>query len=366
MLIPLTYLGCCVVISVIIIFIQYRLYKENQLIRDLQMEFIKSSFFAIGVKEILLVMLACFVANVFTSNLELEKQLAEEEKSRANIINTYSSFQSDIRSEYKFNEKFIQIGTGLQATPSDIKNGEDFINSLLHNDIIATDLSEEIRDNLNQEGRDLRSAYNALQDAEDSDQIREIVEHINSSYDNVLYMLELLIEYQRNDITQYDVTVQYERHLAEKRPVKTLPDVGFRITVEVRADKDEDRAWKMTTDAQIGDIVEFLVEYRNISDDIQQNVMMQTILPQNMKYLPGTTTLYNGKYPYGTTFVSDDLFADGLNIGNYGPKVTAYVSFKAEVVNVCLQPGSNTLVSWTQCCVGGICLQDYACVTLQQ
>lgn len=116
-------------------------------------------------------------------------------------------------------------------------------------------------------------------------------------------------------------------------------------------------------DAKPGDKIEVRIQYINIGDETQRNVMIKDILPNNLRYIFGTTVLTNGS---GTLpdFGQDALFTTGVNIGHYKPGINAYIDFTAEVIGNGLPEGSNTLVSWSQCCVNQVTLQDYAAVQL--
>lgn len=124
-------------------------------------------------------------------------------------------------------------------------------------------------------------------------------------------------------------------------------------------------------DVKVGDKVEFKIHYKNIilqsgnaatnEANIQKNVMIRDILPNNMVYVPNTTRLYNATYQNGTLVTPDgDLFTNAINIGSYGPQSNGYVFFVAEVVDKSLECGDNALVNWAQATVGNEVHQDRA------
>ena len=137
---------------------------------------------------------------------------------------------------------------------------------------------------------------------------------------------------------------------------------SFRVEQRMRLVGTEE--WlNCVEDAKPGDKIEVRIQYINISDETQRNVMIKDILPNNLRYIFGTTVLTNGS---GTLpdFGQDALFTTGVNIGHYKPGINAYIDFTAEVIGNGLPEGSNTLVSWSQCCVNQVTLQDYAAVQL--
>lgn len=116
-------------------------------------------------------------------------------------------------------------------------------------------------------------------------------------------------------------------------------------------------------DAEPGDKVEVRISYTNVSNETQYDVMVKDILPNNLRYIFGTTALTNFSNTW-TNYGQDSLFTTGINIGRYDPGASAYVDFTAEVIGNGLPEGSNTLVNWSQCCVDQVTLQDYAAVQL--
>lgn len=134
---------------------------------------------------------------------------------------------------------------------------------------------------------------------------------------------------------------------------------AYRIEQRVRlAGTDE---WRTNIqNAKVGDKIEFRILYTNISDEVQNSVMIKNVLPKNLAYIPSTTKLTNAAYTLDIN--QDVLVTDGINIGHYEPGANAYVDFTAVVVNNILQDGTNNLVNWSQCSVGQVTLQDYATI----
>lgn len=120
-------------------------------------------------------------------------------------------------------------------------------------------------------------------------------------------------------------------------------------------------SWDTTVEAQVGDMVELQVQYKNISESDHANVMLRCILPPSLRYIPSSTTVYNSVYKEGVKIEQDYIATTkAINIGNYRPSANAYMRITAEVLGDNLKVGSNTLVSWAQCCVKRVTLQDYA------
>lgn len=136
---------------------------------------------------------------------------------------------------------------------------------------------------------------------------------------------------------------------------------NYRVEQRVRiAGTDE---WKThIEDAKVGDKIEFRIQYINISNEVQNSVMIRNILPKNLSYIVGSTVLTNAAYTLDID--QDTLATTGINIGHYLPGANALVDFSAIIVDNTLQNGSNTLVNWSQCGIGQVTLQDYAIIRL--
>lgn len=146
--------------------------------------------------------------------------------------------------------------------------------------------------------------------------------------------------------------------------VMVVFDSDYTVEQKVRLAGDDE--WKYTVAAQIGDEVEFQIQYRNNGEHVHEDVMIKDVLPENLQYVNGSTKLFNSNHPTGTNILTDSVADYGINIGNYAEGANAYVRFTAKVVDNSLQHGPNTLVNWSQCGIGSITLQDYATVTVNK
>lgn len=148
--------------------------------------------------------------------------------------------------------------------------------------------------------------------------------------------------------------------------VRVVFDYDYTITAKARqAGATGANSWSTQTTANIGDEVEFQMEYRNTSANTQENVMIKDILPASLEYVSGSTLLYNSKYD-GASVDQDSIVTTGINIGSYAAGANAYIRFTAKIVDTDLADGSNTLVNWAQCGVGQTTLQDYAAVVVKK
>ena len=93
--------------------------------------------------------------------------------------------------------------------------------------------------------------------------------------------------------------------------------------------------------------------------------MVKDVLPENMKYVAGTTKLYNATNPKGIDR-DDTITTTGVNIGGYAVKGDGYVIFTAEVTDRNLVCGNNTVTNWGQVGVGETTKQDSANVVVDK
>lgn len=193
--------------------------------------------------------------------------------------------------------------------------------------------------------------------------IRSIIEKINPP-EPLRRTTDVIIQAESGVSAKKDITVDgtYLDGIPELDINDFVPE--FQIQQEIRIAGTKE--WVGTLEANIGDIVEFQIKYWNISQIEQTNVIVPVILPLNMEYVVGSTKLYNYNHPKGAVVNQDTIADAGINIGSYNPATNAYIRFKAKVIDVCLKPGSNTLVCWSQCGVGRVTLQDYAAVIVQK
>ena len=123
-------------------------------------------------------------------------------------------------------------------------------------------------------------------------------------------------------------------------------DQAFGVSYEVRNVSKQEIEFSKYVYAEVGDVLQYQVEYDNTSDYIAENVIVKTWLPENVRYLEGTTKLYNSTNPEGIVSIDDSIMQDGINIGGYNLNANAYVRFKVEVVDNTLVEGTNRVVNW--------------------
>ena len=153
---------------------------------------------------------------------------------------------------------------------------------------------------------------------------------------------------------------QYSSYVTIKvKPVFETETNDFVVQKQVR--RLGDKKWaKSISGLKAGDKVEYRIEYRNTSSQAVKNVMIKDVLPNNMNYIAGSTTLYNASTNGQWKAVKDGVTAKGINIGDYKPNGNAYLRFTAQVVDKSLVCGTTKVVNWGQAGVGDKTKQDSA------
>lgn len=144
----------------------------------------------------------------------------------------------------------------------------------------------------------------------------------------------------------------------------TTPVVSSKISKTVRIKNSDDKTWKESVEANVGDEVEFQIEYVNLSSDGVDAVFITDNLPKNLQYVAGSTYLYNSNHQQGFHVTDENLTTTGINIGGYSPNGNAYVRFTAKVVDETLTCGRNKLTNWANVTVAGVTDKDDAAVTV--
>ena len=141
---------------------------------------------------------------------------------------------------------------------------------------------------------------------------------------------------------------------------------AYEVEKTVRNVTAGEKTFADTTDAKVGDIVEYQIYFNNTNDETLNNVIVRDLLPANMELVEGTTKLYNVTYPKGFVFDANTIATTGVNIGNYTHGSNAYIRFRAKVVDNSMVCGTNKLVNWGQVGVGTNTIQDNAFVMVKK
>lgn len=115
------------------------------------------------------------------------------------------------------------------------------------------------------------------------------------------------------------------------------------FTMEKLVSKHGENKWVDNYAAKPGEVVDYLVEYKNTGEAQQDNVTIRDTLPAKMSYVNGSTVFGNSQTPSGTK-ASDNITGDGINVGSYAPGANAWAIFSAKVADTKdLECGPNKL-----------------------
>lgn len=141
-----------------------------------------------------------------------------------------------------------------------------------------------------------------------------------------------------------------------------------KFTMSKMVSKHGANKWVENYDAQPGEEVDFLIQYKNTGDIQQDNVTMRDTLAPEMTYVMGSTTYGNSKFPNGTKASDNIANGTGINIGSYAPGANAWAIFTAKIVGNDNLPacGSNVLTNTAKVTTGGGSISDTATVTVNK
>ncbi len=148
--------------------------------------------------------------------------------------------------------------------------------------------------------------------------------------------------------------------------VKVVNALSTKVKQQVRVKGTKE--WADTTDAKVGDEVEYQIYFQNLSNDQVDNVMIRDVLPTNVEYVKGTTKIYNAAYPNWGEVNSDDIVTTGINIGSYKADTDATIRFTVKVVNKDLTGcgAIDQLVNWASSTVNGEVAKDNTVVRVKE
>lgn len=149
--------------------------------------------------------------------------------------------------------------------------------------------------------------------------------------------------------------------------VKVTAPTDTSYTFSKLVSKHGANTWVKSYKAQPGETVDYLLQYKNTGNVIENNVVLKDALPAGETYVAGSTTYGNAINPSGLK-ASDNVAGTGINVGAYNGGGNAWVIFSAKVADndslkVC---GTNTLVNSATAIVSGTTKDDTANVTVDK
>jgi uncharacterized repeat protein (TIGR01451 family) len=155
----------------------------------------------------------------------------------------------------------------------------------------------------------------------------------------------------------------YVTFIVKPQFAKTL---NFTTTKEVS--KHGANQWTENYQAQPGETVDYLIQYKNTGTAQNDDVTFRDTLPTGLTYVANSGTWTNPKNQ-NVKFTNDASLTNGtgVNVGSYATGGGAYVIFSAKVASEDqLACGVNTLVNKAKVNTGGYAVEDTANVTVNK
>lgn len=134
---------------------------------------------------------------------------------------------------------------------------------------------------------------------------------------------------------------EYDGYVSFKVKPQFAEKTNF--TVSKKVSKHGANSWVENYNAQPGEKVDYLIQYKNTGTAQQDNVVIKDKLPANMQYVAGSTKFGTREKPDGQQ-ASDNITTSGINIGSYAPNAGTWAMFSATVpAKDKLECGNNTL-----------------------
>lgn len=139
-----------------------------------------------------------------------------------------------------------------------------------------------------------------------------------------------------------------------------------KFTMSKMVSKHGANKWVESYTAQPGEVVDFLIQYKNVGETQHDDVTVRDTLPAGMTYVKDSTTFGNSVTPNGAKASDNIANGVGINIGSYASGANAWVIFSAKVSNndQLKNCGTNNLVNKAKVTTGGGSIEDTANVNV--
>lgn len=94
--------------------------------------------------------------------------------------------------------------------------------------------------------------------------------------------------------------------------------------------KEGDNQWNNFMDAKPGEVIAYLIQFTNATNQTLNHVVIRESVNSSLKYVEGSTKLFVNSSPGGVV-LSDELIEGGFDVGNYGPGSGCYIRFNVKL-----------------------------------
>lgn len=102
--------------------------------------------------------------------------------------------------------------------------------------------------------------------------------------------------------------------------------------------------WSEQVKAKSGDTVRYRIQVKNTGNTDLKGVVVRDVLPENLEYIKGSTTIVNSNHSTPLTLSDDIVSTTGINTGDYGAGALAVLYFNAKVKAGVSDKCTNTLL----------------------
>ena len=139
------------------------------------------------------------------------------------------------------------------------------------------------------------------------------------------------------------------------------------FTLSKMVSKHGEAKWAETYAAQPGEVVDFILAYKNTGEAQHNDVTFRDTLPAGLSYKANSNTWSNARTQNVPVANNDLTNGTGINVGSYATKANAYTIFSATVAaKEQLKCGVNTLINKGKVNTGGLAVEDTATVTVNK
>jgi len=158
---------------------------------------------------------------------------------------------------------------------------------------------------------------------------------------------------------------QYDGYVTFKVKPQFAPTTNFSLTKMVS--KHGEAKWSESYAAQPGEVVDFILAYKNTGEVQHDDVTFRDTLPTGLTAEPNSNTWSNASKQNVPVTTSNLTNGTGINVGSYAKGANAYTVFSAKVAaKEQLKCGVNTFVNKGKVNTGGYAVEDTATVTVNK
>lgn len=159
---------------------------------------------------------------------------------------------------------------------------------------------------------------------------------------------------------------QYDGYVSFKVKPQFAKTTNFTLTKMVS--KHGENKWSENYKAQPGEVVDFIMAYKNTGQVNHDAVTFRDTLPTGLSY-EAKSGVWSNASTQNNKFTNDLALTNGtgINVGSYAPGANAYTTFSAKVAeSKDLACGTNTLINKGKVNTGGYAVEDTATVTVDK